>query len=745
MVVDQVLRSSAGYRKLPSDDYTVRSLLEKKEETERKLRRTNRQRRTLAFIVVVLTLAVGLLFALLGSRNKANLRLERSLREQSTKLAESQTRVAELSRQRNDFQKRLDRLEIRQQELLKARKSSHFPHDNLAMIAFAPRRSDGPFWNIWQEQDSDTPSFKPLRVLVKGGTKYSLFVDLSAVRYTTASSVRSIPIDALLKAALDQKEGSSTNIDLVLIPDGIFLELQTEKDKAGRIPINLKRWRAATKNDFSTIRDPFKYLEDKPDADFRFGHQMFGIQTKEKSGKGYIAISVWVDNKPVDEISVPICVVDSATEAAIAVCDQLPATEYSFKGVNPFSHGSLPDAALHLIQLNSMTLAGVFSCRDCPTATGSKYLTWVLRNSPTTLRDALNNQVVIPFEDATLKPDTASNSLFLNGGRALYNLIFQDNSGTVEPSAAEIAFRDFIKRVLQNEQTEKNTIGLTAERYPSVSSSTGETLESNGQKATRPSLFVRLLPESPEIAFAVPLDLMAVPISEGREEFVGFHVKVYSPLEVQDYSVPQSCINSWRLFVPGPDILDGSEMGRARQPFIEGIADFRAWRNHATVDFTVAGFDGWIGQRAESAQSTALVTLSHHSSGKLCFSDPACSRGESIKEANIWRGFPLPSLAVINACGTAAPGASEFVRHLNSRGIQTVIATSATVDGEMAGNFLQLLMDQLRASTNPLYTVSDAKFDAVKVLGKTYGPKALVYSFLGNDSLRACVPQRHVE
>jgi hypothetical protein len=582
-----------------------------------------------------------------------------------------------------------------------------------------------------------------LPAVTKGGKNYSLFVDLSAIRYAISSSVTSPQIGVLLKSALDNKAGASSKIELVLIPDGEFLELQSTEDMNKLVSINLNRWRSASNKDFSGIKDAFKTLQENPDSDFRFGHEEFGIRTKEKSGKGYIAISIWVDDRPVDEISVPICVVDSYTKASIAQCDQLKPTQYSFRGVNPFSHGSLPDAALHLVQLNSSTLAGVFACGKCQPTTQSKYIAWILRNSPVTLREALNNQVVVPFENMTLGTDDKANKQLLDGGKALYNLIFQDKSGRVEPSDAETAFRDFIKEAYQSEEKlkQENSSSNPVPAALPVPSSKAGAIASTKTRTAPQSLFVRLLPESPDIAYAVPLDLMVVPVSDDRDEFVGFNVKVESPMEVQDYSVPSSCIDSWRLFVPGPDFGESTPMGMAVHPFLPDVTMFRAWKTHAKVDFTVEEFDGWIGQRTQSPQSTAIVTLSHHASGKLCFTGESCKE-ESVKEANIWRGFPHPSLAVINACGTSAPGASEFVRHLNARGVQTVIATSTAVDGSMAGQFLHNLIERLRTSKDPDYTVSDAKFDAVKDLRATYGPRALVYSFLGNDSIKVCVPPR---
>jgi hypothetical protein len=736
----------------PLDEKTkeeIRSLIREKEaaewslrEAEGRLLRANRQKFASALLTVTLVAASGTL--LVQERSKHNNDLQYR-RQESVRLEDSQSRISELSRERASLQAELDRARAsRRIEPLKhydVTLAQKYYREALVLDSSRSLSPKGPFWNVWEEPDSNVPSFSPLPALLKGGTKYSLFVDLSAIRYATTSAVISMPVSTPFKGTLDSKQGVSTNIDLVLIPDGVFLELQGDSDKAKRVSIDLNKWRSTSGKDFSGVGDPFPILQNNSDPEFRFGHEVFGIQTRGKSGMGYVAISIWIDNKPVDEISVPVCVVDDDTKAALAECERHPATTYTFRGVNLFNHGSLPDAALHLVQLNSKTLAGVFSCQDCQTVNNGNYFTWILRSTPVGLRDALNNQVVIPFENAALKTDTTSYQQFVDGGDALYNLIFRDNSGRVEPSDAEIAFRNFIKRVIQAEPTQQTITTVTMTKSPPMFLPG----TANPVKPARPSMFVRLLPESPDLAFAIPLDLMAVPVSDQREEFVGLHLKVYSPLEEQDYSVSQSCIDSWRLFVPGPNIDLGTDMDRARQPFLDDIVKFRAWKNHATVDFNVADFNGWIGQRAESVQGTAVVTLSHHALGKLCFTDPNCSMGESVKEANIWRVFAQPSLAVINACGTAAPGASEFVRHLNSQGIEAVIATSATVEPEMAGEFLKLLVDRLEASTDSTYTISDAKFDAVKSLAVAYGPKALVYSFLGNDSLRACGPPRRPE
>jgi hypothetical protein len=130
--------------------------------------------------------------------------------------------------------------------------------------------------------------------------------------------------------------------------------------------------------------------------------------------------------------------------------------------------------------------------------------------------------------------------------------------------------------------------------------------------------------------------------------------------------------------------------------------------------------------------------------------DENCELGQSVHSSNIKRRFDAPSVAIINACGTAKPGALAFVRQLNSQGVGAVIATKTLVDGRMAGLFLSNLFAALRVNeTDASYSLARAKFDAVKKLSETvipnsrkrelYGSKAYNYSLLGNGNVRVCV------
>ena len=92
--------------------------------------------------------------------------------------------------------------------------------------------------------------------------------------------------------------------------------------------------------------------------------------------------------------------------------------------------------------------------------------------------------------------------------------------------------------------------------------------------------------------------------------------------------------------------------------------------------------------------------------------------------SDMQRSFTSPSIAILNACGTAKPGALDVVRQINEKGITSIIATSTTVDATMAGHFAALLSKKLRDNAaKPEYTIGWAKFDAVNELSRLQDDK----------------------
>jgi hypothetical protein len=264
-----------------------------------------------------------------------------------------------------------------------------------------------------------------------------------------------------------------------------------------------------------------------------------------------------------------------------------------------------------------------------------------------------------------------------------------------------------------------------------------------------PSLFVRLIPNKPDLILT-PVNLMRIEMPDHTKEYLGSHVSIQSPLEFQDYSRPTQCVSKWVLFVP-PRTKDPTP------PALQAVSDardeFKDWidvfRNNcrSCVKDSETKFGDWLADSG-TGESTGLIVLSHHGTNSLFFYDGG---SPAIQSIGVSRVFSKPSLAIVDACGTSRPGASEFIREFNEHGINSVVATSTEVEPTMAGRFLTILMDLLQThSKDASYTLSKARFDAVKALSKTkdrngamYGPRALAFILAGNGAVRACVPVKN--
>ena len=580
-----------------------------------------------------------------------------------------------------------------------------------------------PQWNAWEEdQYSTTPSFEPLNTIEPDST-YSLFVDLAAIQYADHIEYYG-PFSRKVSSGLTawlKGNPKATEIEIVAIPDERFFEGLDQQQRVQHLTVNLNKVRTARLKGVEKPRYPFKYLQAHPHASFSFGQKpvSFRLETKKhRTGLASVALSFWVNRKPVDEISVPICIVEQPSTGVPDDCQEPITPTYSLRGVDPVNHDSYPDAALHLVQLNSNTLVGVFRCNSCSGSQDDGYLTWTLRRTPAQLIDDINDNVVSTFEAASQINDEEQ---MRQAGRALYNVIFEEND-TNDVSDAENAFITFVGgEIARQRKSDAPVIATSA-----------------------PSIFMRLLPNESDVSFAVPLDLMVVAAPDGTEEYLGFHFRIEAPLQLQSYVPPKACVSSWKLMMPPPPPLSSEDMKNARKPFEKWIGEFRNWKSHADVESDAMLFDGWLGKRERGKDGLVVLTLSHHARGKLCFSDPSC-KGHSVLSADIRRSFPSPSLAVINACGTAQPGASEFIRKLNFSGIETIIATSTAVDGSIAGQFLSKFLYVLHDNTDPAYTIGHAKFDTVAGLRKKYGARVLSYTLLGNDSVKVCTPPKRPE
>lgn len=568
-----------------------------------------------------------------------------------------------------------------------------------------------PVWNVWAEAYSSTPAYWP--VAMQPDTDYSVVLDLAALRFADydRSAIYSHDVSATFTRWLERnKTLTSANVDIIILPDRRYFAVQASGEKVKSLHIDLAKLRKAQKHGFELKRSPLAILQGNAgSAPFSFGVQCFRVRTRARTGQAPISFSIWVNGKPIDELTASFCIGADVKHP----CSPTAPVVDSLSGVDLSGRRPLPDAALHLFDRGS-EIVGVYRCNTCGWKSDD-FKVWHIEQSGSWFVDRAREILDL----MTQTPDPASGvttlQMFDHAGDNIRNVIFQSTDPDVPLVALSLA-----KLV--------------------------EAGRSKSSDAAPPSIFVRLLPTEPTLAL-VPLNLLRVEMSSHAKEYLGAYADIQTPLEFQDYSVPSACLSRWALFVPPavtpvPPALQA--VSDARSAFSTWIDAFRR-SCPACVMENETSFGRWLGDTA-SNDSTAIVTLSHHGTNSLFFYDGG---SPAIQSSAVTRRFASPSLAILAACGTSRPGASEFMRRFNELGVSSVIATSTEVDPTMAGRFLTLFLDLLRKHANDRsrYTVGRARFDAARALstlndsdGKPYGARALSFVLAGNGSLRACVP-----
>jgi hypothetical protein len=254
-----------------------------------------------------------------------------------------------------------------------------------------------------------------------------------------------------------------------------------------------------------------------------------------------------------------------------------------------------------------------------------------------------------------------------------------------------------------------------------------------------PSIFIRMLTQDDDSLEVIPLGLLAMKVSGTRTEFLGFHFRVETPLQVQNYQPATKCISTWALVLP-PSKGDLSDLRKAMD---ENVADFIEGAQYPY--FKMQDFGDYLALGTES-EAAAVAVLSHHNKNQLYYSPTDMVLSDSVN-----RHFAKPSLAILDGCSTGAPGAVDFIRKLNQQGMASIITTSTGVTPQIAGDFLGCLADSIRKhGAQSDYYLSNAYLNAIECLkersmlegGAKYGPLALTYALLGNGNLKLCVPQK---
>jgi hypothetical protein len=586
-------------------------------------------------------------------------------------------------------------------------------------------RIGSPVWNAWLETPFGVnPSYFPIDANPSG--QYAFVVALSAVKLSNAlrsgvySRVASTELSQILedlKKQSDEQLAQPMNLEVLIVPDAaVFEPPDKPEDNWTTIAVHADRIKRALESGVQIPANPLEVLRMNGDAvPFMFGQRLFRLKTRSDAHGGWasIAISIWQNGRPVDEVPALVCI----TDATHFDCEESEKPNaFALTGVDLTGHKGAPAAALHFLDRYS-TVLGVFHCHDCSGV--KRFNTWVIHQTGPEFTKALHE--ITDGMTVMVQPgDQTTESPFEVGGDRLRRLMFP----SAEPEAGQAVLE--LGSVITTYKNDKHVV---------------------------PSIYVRMLGDAPATVL-LPLNLMRLKVGSSHYEYIGRVAKLETPLERQDFSSNQECLRNWRMFVP-PEPKDDKELDsfpmlrtllHARTPLEPWIHGLREACDKCIMQ-SEASLRAWISEGQPVPAGQVLLTISHHDADKLFFRD-----GTPIPfvATDVGRRFERPSVAILAGCGTAQVGASGIVRALNEHGINTVIATATEVNAKMAGQFVDLLLTNLaQHASDTEYTLADARYDAtVRLFGfrdeshRPYGPKALEFIIAGNGALHVCAPNR---
>jgi hypothetical protein len=472
-----------------------------------------------------------------------------------------------------------------------------------------------------------------------------------------------------------------------LLPDSLHFDSGAGARSMSLDLRSFKRWREAG----------------SPDTGVTLGETRFTLETgPEATDDARLALLVWKGDVPLDELVVRVCIGSpSPTCGAPAVIPTADQTD----PVRPIlGDAPQPDASLHLVELragDSSTMVGLFKER------GRKPVSWELDATADELRDHLSGTLAKAFA-ASASAETEAG--MREDGWILFNLLFPW-SDDPDQRRANATFADFVRR---------------------------------HQGRTPPSTLFGRVAMARGTALELPLGLMALK-EEQRGAVpvpIGLGMKVESPLPRQSYR-STACPRAWRLLlpVPGKDYGDGGALGAAVAA--TGLSPEKLpWKGPSFVtQWDFEEFRSWL-EGTTRDPATVLLLVSHHGNNAVWF-----DKGRPLASPTIRRSFGEPSIAILDGCGTAEPGAAEVVHALNRRGVEAAIATATSVGGKMAGEYVRCLLEQVKKAPAGGAPLSALHFDALACLQKAsgdtgpYGARALVFGLLGNGAVNLCKPQ----
>jgi len=550
------------------------------------------------------------------------------------------------------------------------------------------------YWNAWASAESD--EFSPVRTFATD-TNCKVYLDLAALNYSATypvviSKTAGSEFSRTLQAWLKDSNSHTQKIRVLFLPDRRFFDKPKDSGVVD-MDVDLDAVRKMFGTSDAPTQIPFDL--EKPAKDWLLGRASMELHTHKLLGATSIGISIWDGIRPVDEMSIPVCI-GSRTD-----CQRVaPPLSISLRGLDTLrladqrsqDSNTYPDGALHFLQLGDGAVIGVFHRKDW---VGDRFISWRLQDSAENLKSWIKDNLIPAFGFNRQSGELTARGL------DLFDKLFPDNE---EGREARITFQQFF----QEKRYDKET-GVPA------------------------SVFVRMLPQSDDPIPILPLGLMAIEEKGHDADFLGLQFRVEAPLQIQDYRPVATCISNWVMLVPPRDSEFSGVLNRIGNRL-------QSWQDTRLVFDNIPKFRAWARNSDQIAESTVLATLSHHDRDRLYFSS------ESIMSTGFHREFANPSIAILDGCGTGNIGAANIVVALNNRGVAAIVATSTEISLNLGADFLTTFDETMNSENDKQASLEILMFHTLRSLSKkspsesspSYGPAVLAYALLGNGNIQIC-------
>jgi hypothetical protein len=554
-----------------------------------------------------------------------------------------------------------------------------------------PSETQGPqsYWNTWvtlaTQIDSD-----PVAKLVPDVT-YRLHLDLARLRYEHAQVHAADPSPSVREAL---KGTNPFEFEIVIFPDPDVFVKPKGTLWVRSMPVDPAR--PSTTEAPSSMKTPPR--GQNASRDHELGYVSFELKTRRNVQKpmwGSVAISIWSNGRPVEELVTRHCVSPLVLEECATV-DGDDDAETSSSGTNAIEAATrqrdVPDAGIHLVAVGDDSMWGIFRRRDQKLKDAVK---WEL-DSAKTIRT--NVATVL----SSFVPGRDVGGL----GRDLLSTLFPASS------AARKA-RQALEALVRKPPDQGNHV-----------------------------LVVRSLP-----ALAFPMALGTI-----DNKAIGNAFFVEQPLEGVDGApaAPENpCPMDWIGLRPAPEnvvrtILDGT-LHKARNR-LDGYSDpmlvnLRAQAQHNFFD--INAFASWMRAADDEGppKRVGLVLLSHHGEADHLSFGPL----DRIPAASFVRPFARSSFAILNACGTGSPTAMGFVSALERENVSSIVATATEMQASMAVDFLHCFAQEQGklVSAAPIREVFKLAQECLRSLEERagngpYGDSVFAYMLLGDPNVPVC-------